>query len=266
MFVQASINEQNTIIYDYGQFTVLATGTRNQQRIGPADAGEIRGNQIIIRLTLDKVNATVGSNILYTTSTGTGAQSQILIGTSATGGLLLNSDSAAGRDFKVGEQPAPTPTPTPEATPTPESTPTPTPEPTPTPSPDPTPDATPTPTPEPTPEPTPSPSAEPTPAPTPTESGKFVERYSGTLVPGAGSVAITCVVRRSALDAIITLHPGNETIILELLDAEGNVVATGSGKDRKIAMSNLRPGNYIFRVSGWTDKPVDFVIKSTQGR
>ena len=79
-------------------------------------------------------------------------------------------------------------------------------------------------------------------------------------------VATTFVVRRSTLDAIITLHPGNETIILELLDAEGNVIATGSGKDRKIALSDLRPGNYVFRVSGSVDKPVDFVIKSTQGR
>jgi hypothetical protein len=270
MFVQASVNEQNTAIYDYGKFTVLATGTRNQQRIGAADAGEIRGNQIIIRLALDKVNAAVGSDVLYTTSTGTGAQSQMLIGTSATGGLLLNSDSAAGRDFKVGEQPTPTPTPeatptpTPEATPTPEPTPTPTPEPTP--APEPTHETTPTPTPQATlePKPTPGPSPEPTPAPT--EGEKFVERYSGTLIPGTGGVTTTCVVRRSTLDAIITLHPGNETIIFELLDSEGNVVATGSGKDRKIALSDLRPGNYVFRVSGSVAKPVDFVIKSTQGR
>jgi hypothetical protein len=135
-------------------------------------------------------------------------------------------------------------------------------------TPEPTPEATPTLASEATPEPTPttSPSSEPTPAPTPTEGEKFVERYSGTLIPGMGNVALTCVVRRSTLDAAITLHPGNETIIFELLDAEGNVVATGSGKDRKIALSNLRPGNYRFRVSGSVDKPVDFVIKSTQGR
>ncbi|HZH92327.1 MAG TPA: S8 family serine peptidase [Pyrinomonadaceae bacterium] len=246
MFVQASVNEQNTAIYDYGMFTVLATGTRNQQRIGAADAGEIRGNQIIIRLALDKVNAAVGSDVLYTTSTGTGAQSQILVGTSATGGLLLNSDSAAGRDFKVGEQPAPTPTPTP--------------------APEPTHETTPTPTQGATLQPTPTPSSSPEPTPARSESDKFVERYSGTLIPGMSGVATTFVVRRSTLDVIITLHPGNETIILELLDAEGNVIATGSGKDRKIALSDLRPGNYVFRVSGSVDKPVDFVIKSTQGR
>lgn len=51
-------------------------------------------------------DATVPVVITYkqkpgTTSTGTGARAQILIGTSATGGLLLNSDSASGSDFKV---------------------------------------------------------------------------------------------------------------------------------------------------------------------
>jgi subtilisin family serine protease len=101
IFVTASIDETATS-YEYGRITTLATGTRNQETIGAADSGVILGNKIIIRLSLDKVNAGVGSNVLGTTTTNTQAQAQILIGASLTGGLLLNSDSASGSDFVVG--------------------------------------------------------------------------------------------------------------------------------------------------------------------
>lgn len=101
IFVTASIDETATS-YEYGRITTLATGTRNQETIGAVDSGVILGNKIIIRLSLDKVNAAVGSNVLGTTTTKTQAQAQILIGASLTGGLLLNSDSASGSDFVVG--------------------------------------------------------------------------------------------------------------------------------------------------------------------
>ena len=107
VFVTALIDETNTVNYQYGKITTLATGTRNQQRLGAADAGEIRGNQIIIRLALDKVNAAVGANVLNTTSTKAQAQTQILLGTSLSGGLLLSSDTASGADYSVSSQPAP---------------------------------------------------------------------------------------------------------------------------------------------------------------
>jgi len=100
IFVTASMDETTTS-YKYGKITTLATGTRNQQTLGAVDSGQILGNKIIIRLSLDKVNAAVGSNVLGTTTTNTQAQAQILFGTSLSGGLLLNSDSAAGSDFKV---------------------------------------------------------------------------------------------------------------------------------------------------------------------
>jgi len=100
IFVTASIDEAATT-YEYGKITTLATGTRNQESLGAADSGDIVGNKIIIRLSLDKVNAAVGSNVLGTTTTNTQAQAQILLGTSVSGGLLLNSDSATGSDFKV---------------------------------------------------------------------------------------------------------------------------------------------------------------------
>ncbi|MGI8883933.1 MAG: S8 family serine peptidase, partial [Pyrinomonadaceae bacterium] len=115
IFVTASVDETTTT-YEYGKITTLATGTQNQESIGAADSGEIVGNNIIIRLSLDKINAAVGSNVLGTTSTGTEAKAQILIGSSLSGGLLLNSDTATGADFFVGGASNPDPTPTPTIT------------------------------------------------------------------------------------------------------------------------------------------------------
>ncbi|MDQ3754841.1 MAG: hypothetical protein M3371_08935, partial [Acidobacteriota bacterium] len=237
--------------YQYGRITTLATGTRNQERLGAADAGEIRGNQIIVRLALDKVNAAVGAEVLGTTSTATQAQAQILIGSSLSGGLLLSSDVATGSDFKVEgngtQEPTPTPTPTPEPTPTP------------------TPDPTPTPTPEPSPTPTPAPTPSPTPQPTPQpESGKFDERYSGTMAAGASSAEIPFSVRRSTLDAQINFNPGNAQLTFELLGPNRQVMASTTNK--RFALSNLTPGNYTYRVYGSFNKPADFTIKSTQGK
>ena len=100
VFVTASIDEAATT-FEYGKITVLATGTQNQETIGAADSGQIVGNKVIIRLSLDKVSAAVGANVFGTTTTNTSAEAQVLLGASATGGLLLNSDAASGSDFKV---------------------------------------------------------------------------------------------------------------------------------------------------------------------
>lgn len=100
IFVTASVDEAATT-FEYGRITTLATGTRNQETIGAADSGVILGNKIIIRVSLDKVNTAIGFNALGTTSSNTQAQAQILLGTSASGGLLLNSDTASGSDFRV---------------------------------------------------------------------------------------------------------------------------------------------------------------------
>ncbi len=239
VFVTASIEELATT-YEYGKITTLATGTQNQETIGAADSGEIVGNQIIIKLSLDKINAAVGSNVLGTVSTGTDVKAQIMIGSSLSGGLLLASDTATGSDFNVSDNqtnPTPTPTPTPTETPTP----TPTPEPTATPNP--------------TPEPTPAPQA---------NNGRFEERYSDTIHVGQQSVEIGFSVRSNYLDAQINQNHGNQQIYFELLDESGNVIAVAS--DRKILLQNLTPGNYIYRVRGNVAKAVDFTIKSGQGR
>lgn len=107
IFVSTAITETGATTFKYGRITTLATGTRNQETLGDADFGEIKGNRILVRLSVDKINAAVGSDVVFTTSTATLANAQILIGTSLSGGLLLNSDTASGSDFKVGEPPAP---------------------------------------------------------------------------------------------------------------------------------------------------------------
>ncbi|MGQ0761312.1 MAG: S8 family serine peptidase [Acidobacteriota bacterium] len=263
IFVTASIDELATS-FRYGRITTLATGTRNQQNLGAADSGSITGNVIVVRLGLDKINAAVGSNVLFTTSTNTSAQAQILIGTSVSGGLLLNADSASGVDFKVGEEPDPDPTPTP----TPDPTPTPTPDATPTPTPDPTPTPTPDPTPTPTPDPTPTPTPDPTPTPTPDPTtcageGKFSEAYSGTLAVGQPSTDIVFSLRRSTLDATLLYSPHKENVIMQLLDKNGQVIATS--ENGKIRLSSVACGNSTFRIIGTVSKPIDFTIKSKQG-
>ena len=113
VFVSSSVDEAATT-FEYGKITTIPeTGTQNQESLGAADFGEIVGNQITIRLSLDKVNAAVGSNVLNTRSTKRKPEAQILIGSSLTGGLLLNSDTATGADFEISDSSGPTPTPTP---------------------------------------------------------------------------------------------------------------------------------------------------------
>lgn len=105
VFVSTSITETGMPSFGYGIITTDASGIKNQTNLGAPDFGQLAGNSIIVRLSIDKVNQAVGHNVLFTTSTGTEADSFELIGTSVTGGLLLNSDTAQGSDFKVGDPP-----------------------------------------------------------------------------------------------------------------------------------------------------------------
>jgi serine protease AprX len=102
VFVTTAIDETGAVTFNYGKITTLATGTRNQSTLGPADSGQITGNTITVRVSVDKMNAAVGASVLGTTSTNTQALAQILIGTSISGGLLFPADSASGSDFVVG--------------------------------------------------------------------------------------------------------------------------------------------------------------------
>jgi serine protease AprX len=243
VFVTASVDETATT-FEYGTITTLATGTQNQQTIGAADFGAIDGNEITIKLSLDKINAAVGTNVLGTTSTSTQARSQVLIGSSITGGLLLNSDNATGSDFYVGGAgPSPSPSPSPSATPTATPSPTPTISPAPSPTPEPTPVSSPT--------------------PDPSAGGRFDERYSGTLNPGAAFVTVQFELRRSYLDAQINQNHGDQSIYFDLLDANGNLIAAAN--QQKIQLNNLALGTYFYRVRGNVTKAADFTIKSGQG-
>lgn len=228
VFVTASVDETVTT-FEYGKITTLATGTQNQETIGAADFGAIEGNEITMKLGLEKVNAAVGGNVLGTTSTNTQAEAQILIGSSLSGGLLLNADSGTGSSFDVAPG---------------------------------TPDPTPTPTPNPTPTPTPTPTPAPTPGGGNNGNGDFEERYSGTIGPGQSSVEISLSLRRPDLDAQIKQNHANQQIYFELLDANGNLIAIA--EDDKIELRNLALGNYVFRIRGNVTKAVDFTIKSEQ--
>jgi hypothetical protein len=69
-------------------------------------------------------------------------------------------------------------------------------------------------------------------------------------------------VRNATLDAQINQNHGNQQIFFELLDANGNLIASAS--NQKILIQNLANGTYIYRVRGNVTKAVDFTIKSSQ--
>lgn len=103
VFVSTNVTETLATEHEYG--TVAPdpnTGINTQTTLGTADAGAIDGSTITVELALDKIGAAVGFDVFGTESTTTEAISQILIGTSVTGGLLLTSDSATGRNYTVG--------------------------------------------------------------------------------------------------------------------------------------------------------------------
>jgi hypothetical protein len=100
VFVSANVGETGAVAYEYGHYETLPNGTNNQVGDGAPDSGEVVGNRIIIRVAVDKINAVTGANIVGATSTGTGANAQILVGAMGTG-LLLSSDTASGSDFVV---------------------------------------------------------------------------------------------------------------------------------------------------------------------
>ncbi|HZS46313.1 MAG TPA: S8 family serine peptidase [Blastocatellia bacterium] len=99
IYVSASIGIDGTPTYDFGDI-VVSNNVRNQTSLGAVDSGVIQGNQIIIRISVDKINAAVGYDIVGTTSTGTQAIAQLLVGAQGTG-LLLAADTATGANFQV---------------------------------------------------------------------------------------------------------------------------------------------------------------------
>ncbi|HEX8687686.1 MAG TPA: S8 family serine peptidase, partial [Pyrinomonadaceae bacterium] len=100
VFVSANVSETGEVAYEYGHYETLPNGTNNQVGDGAPDSGAVVGNSIVVRVSVDKINAVAGTNVVGMTSTGTGANAQILIGALGTG-LLLSPDTASGSDFVV---------------------------------------------------------------------------------------------------------------------------------------------------------------------
>jgi subtilisin family serine protease len=95
IYVTATVGPAGDVSYSYGDITTLPNGTANQNDIGTPDSAEINGNQIIIRLSVDKINAAVGYNVVGLTSTATQAEAQVGVL------LLFASDIANGSNFVV---------------------------------------------------------------------------------------------------------------------------------------------------------------------
>jgi serine protease AprX len=100
LYVTTAIDDPVTgPTFSYG--TIANTGGLNVQTdLGPTDSGQIVGNQIIIRLSVDRVNAAVGYNVIGTTATSTQAIAQVVVGALG-GGLLFPADAATGSDFII---------------------------------------------------------------------------------------------------------------------------------------------------------------------
>jgi len=114
VFVAANITETGERTFQYGAVIPNpTTGTNTQTTLGTPDYGAIEGNTIVWRLGLDKLNNAAGGDVLNTTATSPGANAFIRIGTTLTTSLLLNSDSATGRPFLVGDPTPPPPPPPP---------------------------------------------------------------------------------------------------------------------------------------------------------
>ncbi|HEX8844917.1 MAG TPA: S8 family serine peptidase [Pyrinomonadaceae bacterium] len=95
IYVTATTTNTGTTTFGYGKITL---GAVNQQTsLGTPDSGQIVGNQIIIRLSVDKLKAAsaLGYDVVGMTSTTTEARGQVGVG------LLFASDIANGASFKV---------------------------------------------------------------------------------------------------------------------------------------------------------------------
>jgi hypothetical protein len=113
IFVSAAVDETGLVVYKAGKVAPDPnTGVNTQTSIKDAViTGQMQGNQIIIRLSLDTVNKAVYGkdaqgnalgSVLGMTSTATDIKAQQLVGSSVSGGLLLAADTAGGADFVVG--------------------------------------------------------------------------------------------------------------------------------------------------------------------
>jgi subtilisin family serine protease len=100
VYVTATVTATGTVVYTYGKITPASesqSGIAEQVDIGDCDSGQIVGNQIIIRLSVDKLKApeALGYDVVGMTTTSTEALAQVGVG------LLFASDTGNGADFKI---------------------------------------------------------------------------------------------------------------------------------------------------------------------
>jgi len=100
LYVTTAIDDPVTgPTFSYG--TIANTnGVNVQTDLGATDSGQIAGNQIIVRLSVNKINTAVGYNIVGTTATGTQVIAQVVMGALGSG-LLFPADVGTGSDFKI---------------------------------------------------------------------------------------------------------------------------------------------------------------------
>ena len=267
VFVSASVDETATS-YEYGKITTLATGTQNQESLGLVDSGEINGNVITIKLSLNKINAAVGygcTRLNLNKHAGRSSNTNRLVAFRRPavefrsghrlqlrhrGRSRSNSDTDTNSDTNSESDRNPDAYPDADGdshtVPVSESY-----------------DHTVT-----------NAVSDSDPRrqrrpPTPgggngngNADRDFKERYSGTINPGQASVLVPFQMRRSDLDAKIKQNHGNEQVFFQILDASGNVIATAD--DDEIELENLQAGTYYFRITGSVSRAVDFTIKSEQ--
>ncbi|HEX8888279.1 MAG TPA: S8 family serine peptidase [Pyrinomonadaceae bacterium] len=96
IYVTATASDVGSMTYTYGKID-NSTAVAQQNDLGDCDSGEVRGNQIIMRLSVDKLKApeALGYDVVGKTSTGTEALAQVGVG------LLFAADTANGADFTV---------------------------------------------------------------------------------------------------------------------------------------------------------------------
>lgn len=232
IFVSASVDELGAERFDYGEFTELPDGTTQQTDLGAADEGafDLARNTIHIRLARSKIEAAVGAPILGTQSDAVSATSQILIGTSFTGGLLLRADEAAGANFPVGGDNGDDGTG------------------------DGTGDGG-------------AGDGDPDDNPQIARCGAEGQkvRFAGAVLAGQSHQATGFTNACDAFDAILTYNPGNAGLTLVLEDLDGSEIARATtANGRKISTMPLPVGDYQLRIEGTPEKSVDYVIQVSQ--
>jgi serine protease AprX len=96
VYVTATSSDTGSMSYTYGKID-NSLAVPSQEGLGDADSGEVRGNQIIIRLSVDKLKlpAALGRDVVGETSTATEARAEIGVA------LVFAADIANGASFKV---------------------------------------------------------------------------------------------------------------------------------------------------------------------